>query len=156
MNRALRRDGADPFTTSRELLGYLESETPDSLRYAIDDLFRTITLWDNSVEEGEVSKRPDGKYDVAIHVRTSKLRADSLGNERPIAMSDFIDVGVFGDNDPSSSLGKPLFLSKRRISAGDTTLHVVVDSPPRRVGIDPYNKLIDRNPGDNVLTVKSP
>jgi len=24
------------------------------------------------------------------------------------------------------------------------------------VGIDPYNKLIDRNPGDNVLTVKSP
>ena len=162
MNRALRRFVADkafqkpPFTTSRELLGYLEAETPDSLRYAIDDLFRTITLWDNSVEEGEVSKRPDGKYDVAIHVRTSKLRADSLGNERPIAMSDFIDLGVFGDNDPSSSLGKPLFLSKRRISAGDTTLHVVVDSPPRRVGIDPYNKLIDRNPGDNVLTVKSP
>lgn len=162
MNRALSRFVADkafqkpPFTTSRELLGYLEAETPDSLRYAIDDLFRTITLWDNSVEEGYVTKRPDGKYDVAIHVRASKVRADSLGNEQAVAMSDLIDVGVFGDADPSSSLGKPLFMVKHRISAGDTTLHVVVDAPPRSVGIDPYNKLIDRNPGDNVMKVRSP
>lgn len=162
MNRALSRFVTDkafqkpPFTTSRELLGYLEAETPDSLRYAIDDLFRTITLWDNSVEEGNVTKRTDGKYDVAIRVRTSKLRADSLGNEAAVAMSDLIDVGVFGDADPNSSLGKPLFLRKHRISAGDTTLHVVVDAPPRTVGIDPYNKLIDRNPGDNVMKVRSP
>jgi ABC-2 type transport system permease protein len=162
MNRALQRFVADkafqkpPFTTSRELLGYLEAETPDSLRYAIDDLFRTITLWDNSVEEGNVTKRADGKYDVAIRVRTAKMRADSLGNERPIAMFDLIDVGVFGDTDPRSSLGRPLSVVKHRISAGDTTLHVVVDALPRRVGIDPYNKLIDRNPGDNVMKVRAP
>lgn len=162
MNRALSRFVADkafqrpPFTTSRELLGYLERETPDSLRYAIDDLFRTITLWDNAVEEGNVTRRADGKYDVAIRVRASKVRADSLGNEQPVAMSDLIDVGVFGDPDPGSSLGKPLAVAKHRIAAGDTTLHLTVDQAPRSVGIDPYNKLIDRNPGDNVLKVRAP
>jgi hypothetical protein len=27
---------------------------------------------------------------------------------------------------------------------------LVVDAEPRRAGIDPFNKLIDRNPEDNV------
>lgn len=162
MNRALKRFVADkafqkpPFTTSRELLGYFEAETPDSLKYVLDDLFRTITLWDNSVEEASVTKRPDGKYDVSMHIRTAKLRADSLGNEKAIRMSDLVDVGIFGEPDAMSALGKPIFVEKRRMSAGDTTLHVVVDKAPRSVGIDPFNKLIDRNPQDNVMKVKAP
>lgn len=162
MNRALRKFIADkafqkpPFTTSRELLGYFDAETPDSLRYVIDDLFRTITLWDNSVEEGSVTKRSDGKYDVAIRVKTAKFRADSLGNEKAIPMSDLVDVGVFGDVDSTAALGKPLYLAKQRIASGDTTLHVVVDKAPKSVGIDPYNKLIDRDPKDNVMKVKAP
>jgi aminopeptidase N len=162
MTRALARFARDkafqkpPFTTSRELIGYLEAETPDSVRYVIDDLFRTITLWDNAVEQGTVTRRPDGKYDVAIQVRAAKIRADSLGSEHAIPMADLVDIGVFGDKDPSSSLGKPLYLAKHRISTGDTTLHVVVDAVPRKVGIDPYNKLIDRNPKDNVMDVRAP
>jgi hypothetical protein len=28
-----------------------------------------------------------------------------------------------------------------------------VDGRPRRAGIDPFNKLIDRDPGDNVTAV---
>lgn len=162
MNRALKRFVADkafqkpPFTTSRELLGYLDAETPDSLRYAVDDLFRTITLWDNSVENASVSKRADGSYDVAVHLRTGKLRSDSLGNEQPTPMHDLVDIGVFGAVDSTYALGKPLYLAKHRISAGDTTVHVIVRSPPRSVGIDPYNKLIDRKPRDNVMNVKVP
>jgi hypothetical protein len=31
---------------------------------------------------------------------------------------------------------------------------VVVDEEPTQVGIDPYNKLIDRTPKDNVRDVK--
>jgi ABC-2 type transport system permease protein len=30
------------------------------------------------------------------------------------------------------------------------TIEVVVESEPVRVGVDPFNKLIDRNPDDNV------
>jgi hypothetical protein len=32
---------------------------------------------------------------------------------------------------------------------------VVVNGRPARAGIDPYNKLIDREPGDNVRAVMS-
>ena len=162
MNRALRRFVSDkafqkpPFTTSGELVAYLEAETPDSMRYVIDDLFRTITLWDNAVEEGTVSKRADGKYDVAIRVRAAKLRGDSLGNESAVPMDDLVDLGVFGGADAGSTLGKPLYMAKLRISAGDTTLRVIVGAVPRSVGIDPYNKLIDRDPRDNVMKVRAP
>ena len=81
---------------------------------------------------------------------------DSLGNETAIAKRDLVDIGIFGDPTPEASLGAPLYLAKHRIAATDTTLHIVVGSAPRRVGIDPYNKLIDRNPGDNVMGVKAP
>ncbi len=160
MTRALNRFVADkafqrpPFTTSRELLTYIEAETPDSLRSVVDDLFRTITLWDNAVEEGTFTARDDGRYNVAIRVRATKLRADSMGNETRIAMADLVDVGVFGEPAAGASLGAPLYLAKHRMAASDTTLHVVVDALPRRVGIDPYHKLIDRNPQDNVMRVR--
>ena len=32
----------------------------------------------------------------------------------------------------------------------NTTFDLIVEGRPTRVGIDPYNKLIDRNPKDNV------
>ncbi len=159
MNRALSRFVKDkafqkpPFTTSRELLGYLEAETPDSVRYVLDDLFRTITLWDDAVEEATATRRPDGRYDVAIQVRAAKARADSLGNEHRVPIADLIDIGVFGEPAPGYSLGKPLYLEKQWIRTADTTFHVVVDGLPRKAGIDPYDKLIDRNPRDNVMTV---
>ncbi|MCC6927750.1 MAG: hypothetical protein IT359_02055 [Gemmatimonadaceae bacterium] len=162
MNRALSRFVADkkfkgaPFPTSRELVAYFERETPDSLRYVLDDLFRTITLWDNEVEDGSVTRRADGGYDVAIRLRAGKVRADSLGNERPAEMSDYVDIGVFGAVDSTAVLGKPLYMAKHRLSAGDTTVHVVVREAPRMVGVDPYNKLIDRDPSDNVMSVKVP
>ena len=162
MNRALSRFVKDkafqrpPFPTSRDLLAYFEAETPDSVRYAIDDLFRTITLWDDEVEEATASKRDDGKYEVAIRVKALKTRADSLGTETRVEPNDLIDIGVFGEDEPGFALGKPLYLQKHWIRSSDTTIRVVVDGVPRKAGIDPYNKLIDRDPRDNVLDVKVP
>jgi ABC-type transport system involved in multi-copper enzyme maturation permease subunit len=159
MNRALARFVRDkafqsaPFTTSREFLTYLDAETPDSLRYLIDDLFRTITLWDNKAEEATVSSRADGKYEVAIKVRSLKFRADSLGGQEEIGIADLVDVGVFGTKERGNALGKPLYLEKHWIRAADTTFTVVVDTVPLKAGIDPYNKLIDRDPKDNVREV---
>jgi hypothetical protein len=161
MNRALSRFVKDrafqrpPFPTSRDLLGYLEAETPDSVRYVIDDLFRTITLWDHAAEEATVTPMEDGRFEVAIRVRASKVRADSLGNEHKVPINDLMDIGIFGEEAKGySSLGKPLYLEKHRITAPDTTLYIVVDGSPRKVGIDPYNKLIDRNPRDNVIDAR--
>ena len=42
-------------------------------------------------------------------------------------MGDLIDIGVFGEKTPEASLGKPLYLEKRRITAAETTVRVVVE-----------------------------
>ncbi|MGE0442850.1 MAG: ABC transporter permease/M1 family aminopeptidase [Gemmatimonadales bacterium] len=159
MNRALSRFLADkafqepPYTTSREFMTYLDAETPDSLKYVLDDLFRTITIWDDQLQEATVSPRSDGRFDVALRIRTLKFRADSSGNQTEIPMTDLVDIGVFGERTPGNRLGTPLYLEKHWIRSKDTTITVVVDREPRKAGIDPYNKLIDRDPKDNVRDV---
>jgi ABC-2 type transport system permease protein len=46
-----------------------------------------------------------------------------------------------------------LFLEKREITDTASVVEVVVDEEPLRAGVDPFNKLIDRNPGNNVTRV---
>jgi hypothetical protein len=142
-----------PYSTSREFLGYLRAETPDSLLYVFEDLFETITLWDNRVEEVTVTERSDGRFAVNIDFTARKVRADSLGNETEIPMADYIDVGVFGAPEPGNTLGTPLSVYKILVSEGESSVEIVVDERPFKAGIDPYNKLIDRVPDDNVKAV---
>ena len=54
-----------------------------------------------------------------------------------------------GDDD----LPEPLFLEKRLIKSGEQTFTFMVDERPARVGVDPYNKMIDRNPDDNLRSI---
>ena len=68
-------------------------------------------------------------------------------------MADLVDIGVFGDREPGNKLGKPLYLTKAWIRTRDTTFTIPVDREPKRAGIDPYHKLIDREPKDNVKDV---
>ena len=69
---------------------------PPDRRGLLQDLFATITLFDNRITSAVARARADGRYDV--------------------------------------------------------TVTAVVDAPVR-AGIDPYNVLIDRTPGDNVRSV---
>jgi hypothetical protein len=40
-----------------------------------------------------------------------------------------------------------------RISQSQTEFEITVDQVPTRAGIDPYNKLVDRQPDDNTVVV---
>ena len=59
--RVSRRDGlqgAAVHRTRRQFLGYLRAVTPPEYQYLIDDLFETITLYDNrAVERGRGRRR---------------------------------------------------------------------------------------------------
>ncbi|MCY0992652.1 M1 family aminopeptidase [Nannocystis sp. ILAH1] len=142
-----------PFTTTKELVAILKEVTPAEYQYVIEDMFETITLYDNKVVSAEVT--PEGsKYKVRFTVSARKLRASELGEETEVPVADFIDVAVFAAPGPQElDLGKPLFFERRKLVGGDNVIEVVVDEPPARVGIDPYNKLIDRAPKDNRMGV---
>ena len=142
-----------PYPTSRDLVRHLTAVTPDSLRYAIADLFETVTLWDLRTDRATAIRRPDGKYEVTIRGAARKFRVDSVGVQHDVPMADLVDVGVFAAG-TGSGLGEPLYLGKVWMRAGDPVVTVVVDRAPARAGIDPYAKLIDRDRRDNVVTVE--
>ena len=91
---------------------------------------------------------------MRLAVGSSKFRADGNGAEQPVPLDDWVDVGVFGDKEPDGPPeGKVLLLEKRRLRQAEETFEIVVDAQPRKAGIDPFNKLIDRNPENNLTNV---
>lgn len=154
VNAALRRfiekwkfsDGIYP--TSDELVESFRSVTPDSLQYLIKDFFETITLFENRTTDATYKELDNGKFKVNLTVSTIKYRADSLGNEESIPLKDWIDIGVFTEDEEGED--KLVYLKKHLITEEEQEFSIIVDDEPTKAGIDPINKLIDRNPSDNV------
>jgi hypothetical protein len=138
-----------PYPTSLDLENYLRKVTQPEFQYLYDDWFDNITLFDNRTLSATYSKTPDGKYQVLISVEAKKFRADSKGEEHPVALHDLIDIGV------QDADGKFLYLQKHKIEQERQQFTVAVDKLPARAGIDPVIKLIDRNPDDNVVSVEA-
>ncbi len=139
-----------PYTTSYELLDLLRANTDPKWKSLIADLFDKITFFDDRVTTATAKKRDDGKYDVSIALHAEKKYTDGIGHETPGTVDIPIDIGVFGEaTDGKEANEKVLFLEKRVVADGDSTITITVDAEPYEVGIDPYNKLVDRNSEDN-------
>ena len=52
------------------------------------------------------------------------------------------------------AIKNPLFIQLKWLKPGDNTFTIITDKKPLKAGIDPYNKLIDRNSDDNLKTVE--
>jgi ABC-type transport system involved in multi-copper enzyme maturation permease subunit len=144
-----------PYTTSLEFLDYVKRSVPEDRVALLDDLFRNITLYENKATKATWAKRDDGKYLVRIQLASNKYRADGQGNETSQPLDDYIDIGVFGakgkDTPPE---GKILALEKRHLTKGEDTIEFVVDEQPVKAGVDPFNKMIDRNPENNLIAAE--
>jgi ABC-type transport system involved in multi-copper enzyme maturation permease subunit len=140
-----------PYTNTVEFLDYIREVMPDHLQYLIEDMFETITLYDNRAEEATFTRTDDGKHRVRLAYKSRKMRADGQGTETEIEHNDWIEIGVFGESRVNGkSTETTLYLEKHRLDAGEHEIEVTVDEEPVRAGIDPRNLLIDRVPGDNV------
>jgi ABC-type transport system involved in multi-copper enzyme maturation permease subunit len=141
-----------PFTNSVEFLDYVRRAVPPEKEALITDLFEEITLFENEIEEAIATRRDDGRYAVTVAAKAKKLRADGQGVETEIPIDDWIEVGVFGEDESGEET--VLYLEKHRVTETEPTFTVVVDERPVRAGIDPYHKLVDRNTDDNVERVE--
>ncbi len=155
VNAALRKTIAQwafhgpPYVRTVELLQNIREVTPPDKQAMLKDLFETITLYDNKATEVTSTKMADGKYRVRLTVESKKLRADGMGTETAVPIDDWIDVGVLAAGPTKKSEDRVLVLEKRHITQPKTTFEFVVNEKPSKAGIDPLNKLIDRNPEDN-------
>ena len=110
-------------------------------------MLQTITLFSNRAATASYTRLEDGRYRVRLEVEARKLRSDGRGVEAEVPLDDWIDVGVFGAEE------RTLYLGKHHLTEAVTSIEVVVDAEPRRAGIDPHNKLVDRDSEDNVISV---
>ena len=156
LNRALAafiRDKAfqqPPFTTTREMLGYIRAQTSAEKQQLIDELFAKIVLYDTKVTAATAKRRADGKFAVSIEYEAQKVEADGVGREAPLAVDDWMEIGVFARRQGEGEhTERALYLQPQHITQNNGKIAVVVDAEPFEVGVDPYNKLIDRNPDDN-------
>ncbi|WP_232207549.1 M1 family aminopeptidase [Pseudoxanthomonas sp. J35] len=139
-----------PYPTTRDFLDLLYARTDAQHHPFIRDLFERIVFWNHRVTTAEVRKRDDGRYAVTLKVHAEKVSTDGKGKETEEPVDVLVDIGVFARPPGGKEADeKVLYLSKHRINQAETTLELVVDELPYEAGIDPYNKLIDRDSGDN-------
>jgi ABC-2 type transport system permease protein len=157
LNAALRgyleknRYATGPYPDTRGFVEAMRGATPPELQYLITDMFESIVLYENKAVSATVTPEPGNKYRVALKVDTQKHKSDGSGNETPMDLNDLIEVGVFSGTKEHL---KPLHMEKQWFKTQDSTVEFVVDEKPTFAGIDPYNKLIDRDPTDNLIAVE--
>ncbi|GJJ04798.1 hypothetical protein RugamoR64_53360 [Duganella rhizosphaerae] len=156
LNRALKRFLTDkayqqaPYATSRELLAYIRAEAPQDKQALITDLFEKIVFYDNRVTEAKAHKRADGQWDVTMTLHLAKMEADGKGKETPRAYDEPVEIAVFARAKGAKERDeRVLFTDKRVLQGSDPVVTVTVREQPFDVGVDPYNKLIDRVSRDN-------
>jgi ABC-2 type transport system permease protein len=156
LNRGLRRFLQDkgyqesPFTTSAELLDYIRAEAPPSKHALIADMFEKIVFYDNRVLEASAKKRADGQWDVTMKLHLAKMEADGKGKETLRAYDEPVELGVFARAKGAKEADERVLLLEKRVLTGDNpVVTVTVKEQPFEVGVDPYNKMIDRVSLDN-------
>jgi ABC-type transport system involved in multi-copper enzyme maturation permease subunit len=155
---AARFKSKAPFTTTLEWYDYMKSVTPAEYQYYLDDSFKKITLYSNKVTKATYKKVSDNNYEVTIEVESAKNYFD--GNGKLLSTGNqpnMLEIGVF-DTDTKNKEGmtvkSPLVLKKVWVKPGKSTFKYTTKKLPIKAGIDPYNKMIDRIPDDNVMTVE--
>ncbi|MEI7035551.1 ABC transporter permease/M1 family aminopeptidase [Fulvimonas yonginensis] len=138
-----------PYASSREFMDTLVRGLDPRWKGLLDDLFWDITLFDNRINDASARRLPDGRYEVTLTVHAGKVHVDGQGRETPAAPDVPVDIGVFAAAIARGRDGEPLYLEKRLLPAGDSSITVTVRGEPAEAGIDPYNELIDRVSGDN-------
>jgi len=138
-----------PYTTSKEFMDALSAALGPKWQPLLDDFFWKITLFDDRMLDATAKKLPDGRYEVTMKVHAGMAWADGNGKETKAIPNIPIAVGVFAASPGDGRDGKPLYLEKRVLPDGDSTITVTVDGKPAIAGIDPYNELIDKVPDDN-------
>lgn len=148
---------SQPYASSLDLLSGLKSLARTAEEQAlIVDLMEKITIYDMKAENAKTKKDAGGKWITSFTVTADKFYADGLGVESKAKLSDSIDIGAFTDRPGNSAFAKAnvLKIERQAITSGEQKITITTDKKPSFVGIDPYNKYIDRNGDDNVTEVE--
>jgi aminopeptidase N len=160
VNRALARllrehaYASKPYPRSTDFLRILRAEAGPEHEALVADLFEKIVLFDLKATGLSVAKRSDGRFDVRLTVEAKKFEANGEGREVEVPLGYAMDIGFFAKHPDDVIEGDAhvLLLERRAVTGGKNVFEFVLDAAPEFGGIDPYNKLIDRVSGDNIIS----
>jgi aminopeptidase N len=146
---------AAPFPSTTDFLSMLKEEVGAEHVQQIDDQFDRITLYDLKATDAKGKKREDGTYEVSFTVEAKKLYADGQGKETEQPLDEAFEVGAFTVEPGKKGYSKEsvLDVERRPLKSGKQEVTLVLEKEPKLVGIDPFNKRIDRNSDDNLTPV---
>jgi len=141
-----------PYANSTDLIRRFRAVAGPEHQQLITDLFEKITLYDVKVTDVKSQRRADGRWDVAVDVDARKLYADGKGKETEAPLAETFDVGLFKVEPGQKGYDKSSVIAVDRmpVRSGKQTLRLVSPQEPKFVGVDPFNKWIDRNSDDNI------
>lgn len=141
-----------PFPMSRDLVNAVRAVAGEEHQSLITDLFERITFYDLRIESA-LARVVDGGYEVDIEVTGRQLQADGRGVESEVPLDSWFDVALFPDAGEALDVATPLLVEKQRLHSGGQTLTLSTATLPELVVLDPFHKMIERTPMDNVLEV---
>ena len=145
------------YPTSENFYQAIYDVAPDSLKYAVDDGFKEIVLYENRVSDAKTKKLDNGSYETTFTVDSKKTYYDDEGKEKKVGeRPNYIEIGLFGEDivdEQEVPLKNPYYLERKWLQPGENTFTITTKEKPVKAGIDPYNKLIDRNSDDNLKVV---
>jgi hypothetical protein len=165
VNRALHRlvlEKGSPeagYAVSSDFLDILKQEAGPAKISMIEDFLQRITLYDLKLNNSKIERMDDGRYRIILTVTAGKLYADSSGLETPAAFGMPVDIGFFSRSPrvhDFSTSEDVILMEKHWVPDGTSSLEIIVDRLPLFAGIDPYNKLIDKNADDNIRSLTPP
>ncbi len=160
VNLALRnflsryRYAEPPYPVSLDAIDEFYAQTPDSLKFVVNDWFESITIYENRCNNVKMRSLPNGKYEITIDIESRKLKADDQGKNKEVALNDYIEIGAFAKPAKDKKFGKLLYRQKVKINKAQNSFTFVVNEKPEKAGVDPFNLLVDLSPEDNMKESK--
>lgn len=145
---------SQPYASSKDLVeGFFSLARNEEERALVRDLLQKITVYDLKAEEAVVKELGDGTFETTLTIAAAKYYADGEGNETEAALRDQIEIGAFTER-PGAGVfesANVLLMERRPIKSGKQIIKIVTQKRPTWLGIDPYNKYVDRNSDDNLV-----
>lgn len=143
-----------PWPRSLDLIAEFRRGASTAENQLITDLFEKITLYDIKSKAARVRALPNGQYETTLTVEAHKYYADGKGKEVEAPLAEPIRLGVFSARPDWGPLDSKTVLALRPVAirTGTQQIKFVTVAKPGFAGVDPFEVLIDRNSGDDVVT----
>jgi hypothetical protein len=145
---------SQPYASSTDLVqGFYSLARNEEERGLVRDLLQRITIYDLKAQEAVVRELSDGRFETVLTLDATKFYADGEGRETRAPLKDRIEIGLFTERPGAGEFASAnvIAIDRLPIRSGRQQVRIVSDKRPAWVGIDPYNKYVDRDPDDNLV-----